>query len=635
MNIQARFTPKETFELFDYFHFSVPMRFHATLFSIYKNVPFLPVFTTKKIRNLLLDIEYTDKYELAVDANDLPIGINGAVLKLKIKGVLSRLPQIKTIIQNGCNMFEKSIVKTIPQLLYIIQSPQPKMTTMGLIARKNKIISDLLEKLDKYCDGKDFRNVTDPHKQSVIVSMVSFFLTGGNTHSVYNYGLSKKLFYSTSSGVCLEPQYNYLDEWNWIINDHWTTHKMTLTDEINIEATKGGVNIQYINQEDNSGVHRSGWNYVYNELKPCHCDSGEILDLYIDRTFHWEREVLTAVGIIPYYTKWRGFIHHTFDTTFSEYNCYNLLKIPEFVQSLKCCHGLYVLSNTLATKLKEELLKIDYGNIPIFVLMHPTEMTNIPTFNYSAFLANPDKKLLHVGGWLRNIFSFYHLRIPEKIPFMSPDCKTRTLEYIGISRPTKGTLKKTVLKNINGGNYIPPDGMVENVLNLLKTPMNLANLPNPAFVTPYPNSCGGGGGGGGGNIIDNNWCRHFSQFIQQLFKNIDLVEQLTNEEYDKLLTNNVLFIHLVDASAVNTIIECIVRNTPIIVNRHPAVVELLGANYPLYYCHCDDYFKLNTEVIGLLSNSKNIYNAHRYLSAMDKRVFNIQSFKTNFFCSYK
>ncbi|MFN8643026.1 MAG: hypothetical protein U0802_15745 [Candidatus Binatia bacterium] len=52
--------------------------------------------------------------------------------------------------------------------------------------------------------------------------------------------------------------------------------------------------------------------------------------------------------------------------------------------------------------------------------------------------------------------------------------------------------------------------------------------------------------------------------------------------YDRLLSENV-FLDLLDASANNSVIECLARDTPLLVNRHPAVVEYLGPDYPLYF----------------------------------------------------
>lgn len=53
--------------------------------------------------------------------------------------------------------------------------------------------------------------------------------------------------------------------------------------------------------------------------------------------------------------------------------------------------------------------------------------------------------------------------------------------------------------------------------------------------------------------------------------------------YDRLLSENVVFLDLLDASANNSVIECLARDTPLLVNRHPAVVEYLGPDYPLYF----------------------------------------------------
>jgi len=98
------------------------------------------------------------------------------------------------------------------------------------------------------------------------------------------------------------------------------------------------------------------------------------------------------------------------------------------------------------------------------------------------------------------------------------------------------------------------------------------------------------------------------------------------------MTENIVFINLVDASAVNTIIECIVRSTPIIVNKHPAVVELLGEKYPLYFSNNNNtrYMTLNIEINNLLSNDKLIRNAHNYLKSMDKNLFYINTFVNEF-----
>lgn len=93
---------------------------------------------------------------------------------------------------------------------------------------------------------------------------------------------------------------------------------------------------------------------------------------------------------------------------------------------------------------------------------------------------------------------------------------------------------------------------------------------------------------------------------------------MENSEYDRLLCENIMFMEVFDASANNAIVEAIVRETPIVVNRHPAIVEYLGADYPLFY---DDI----REVRQLMTLSV-IRQAHEYLRALDKEDLRIDNF---------
>lgn len=57
----------------------------------------------------------------------------------------------------------------------------------------------------------------------------------------------------------------------------------------------------------------------------------------------------------------------------------------------------------------------------------------------------------------------------------------------------------------------------------------------------------------------------------------------TPSNFDKMLTKNIVAMELYDASASNGVLDCIIRNTPLLINRHPAAVEYLGEDYPLYF----------------------------------------------------
>jgi hypothetical protein len=60
------------------------------------------------------------------------------------------------------------------------------------------------------------------------------------------------------------------------------------------------------------------------------------------------------------------------------------------------------------------------------------------------------------------------------------------------------------------------------------------------------------------------------------------------DAYDVLLSESVVFLDLYDTVVNNTVIECIVRGTPIVCNRLPALVELLGEEYPLFFSSLEE-----------------------------------------------
>ena len=100
---------------------------------------------------------------------------------------------------------------------------------------------------------------------------------------------------------------------------------------------------------------------------------------------------------------------------------------------------------------------------------------------------------------------------------------------------------------------------------------------------------------------------------------------LSDNEYDLLLSRNICFLKLYDASAVNVVIECITRCTPIIVNRLPALEEYLGVYYPLFY------EKNNLAMARLLLNDISlISSAHVYLKSLNKDRLSFNYFVNHF-----
>jgi hypothetical protein len=72
-------------------------------------------------------------------------------------------------------------------------------------------------------------------------------------------------------------------------------------------------------------------------------------------------------------------------------------------------------------------------------------------------------------------------------------------------------------------------------------------------------------------------------YVNELDDAVELVDYQSSECYDDLLSNNIMFMDFYDISASNLIIECMVRNTPVLVRKHNAVIDYLGNDYPFYF----------------------------------------------------
>lgn len=103
------------------------------------------------------------------------------------------------------------------------------------------------------------------------------------------------------------------------------------------------------------------------------------------------------------------------------------------------------------------------------------------------------------------------------------------------------------------------------------------------------------------------------------------VQQLnfvSNDKYDLLMQSSIFFLYLYDTSANNAILECINSATPFISNRHPAIEEYVGSDYPLFM-ESEDLSGLTLEQLQPL-----VHESHHYLSEISKSdTFSVESFK--------
>lgn len=103
----------------------------------------------------------------------------------------------------------------------------------------------------------------------------------------------------------------------------------------------------------------------------------------------------------------------------------------------------------------------------------------------------------------------------------------------------------------------------------------------------------------------------------------NVLEYLSNDEYDHLLASSIVFLDMYDIAACNTVLECIVRNTPLLINKLPAAIEYLGSDYPFF-------FENLNEAADKLCRNEIIIETHEYLKRMSKDHLAPNSFRNQF-----
>ncbi len=94
--------------------------------------------------------------------------------------------------------------------------------------------------------------------------------------------------------------------------------------------------------------------------------------------------------------------------------------------------------------------------------------------------------------------------------------------------------------------------------------------------------------------------------------NIAVLDRVDDREYDRLLEESIVFLCLEDAPANTTVLECIARATPLLINRLPGVVEYLGSDYPFFYESLD-------EASEKLQDENSIRRTWEYLNEFPQR----------------
>lgn len=211
-----------------------------------------------------------------------------------------------------------------------------------------------------------------------------------------------------------------------------------------------------------------------------------------------------------------------------------ITKRQEFIDSLRNCEGIFVLSTYL-----KEWLESNLGiPCPVNVLMHPT--AHVDQFNLwspGRFLSNREPCIVQVGYWLRRLGSIYEIDMPSHWRRVWLYGNPRAMDLLAVEAMNDDRISKEVLTR----------------------PVEL--------------------------------------------------HRLNNHDYDALLSAAIVLIDLYDSSCNNAIIECIVRETPALVKRIPATEEYLGHDYPLL-------FNTLQEASELARDFRNILQAHEHMKRL-------------------
>jgi len=588
--------------------FAVCMRYHAHVFCMLANVPFVSISNTKKTRSLIASANLNFcQYKIALDNNGTPYYSNLFDMKNVVAATLANLPMHRELM----NKF----VKTSKFLL-------------DTNVVNNLIFAKIQTKQEHVISFVDNYGCNDVDNAVRVVAKTAT----GCPDTKYNWGIADKLVSLPTNKISFMNSFkqSLIESLKYLLG--------LGSKEKDVEETKCQIVpklpifIDINEYESYRHVHRGGWYYAIKALQETMMEGGVYCDMYVDRTFHWASNYLEHVGKIPYTMPWCGFIHHTTDTTQSKYNVIELFKNKLFLQSLVNCKMLFVLSYVLADHVNAMLCDIGFKHIKVVSLIHPNVSPQY-VFNYNKFEYNAQPKIIQIGSWLRNYYSMYALDVdainsnPDNFgKFTFSKCILLGKNMNECKIPSKFNMKLLSETNLLSANMdlaickkqsiyydeVPCRGellsiprIVQHICSWIKNTFKQCKyvFDSDKSTLYIENQC----------VID---------IVAKALKSVHFIEYLDNEEYDVLLCNNVVFIDLIDAAACNVVNECILRNTPILINRFKATEEMLGSKYPLFFESLDDIPKLLT--------SLNIYSATVYLQKLDKTQYSVHTFVNNF-----
>jgi polysaccharide pyruvyl transferase WcaK-like protein len=200
-------------------------------------------------------------------------------------------------------------------------------------------------------------------------------------------------------------------------------------------------------------------------------------------------------------------------------NAEQVLNNPLFKESLPYCRVIFVFSENFALQLQTLLPEVN-----IQVITHPKEM-NGATWSLEKFQKNP--RIVQIGGFMRDPLGIYKLALNNK---------------------QSSWISKCILNGPQMSSYRRPQDL-QVVISGKK----------------------------------NVFHREFQTWVNEKLSEVEEISELTKDDYIELLECVVVMLPLIDVSACNTLLECIVMKTPVIVPDLDALRSVLPSDYPLFY----------------------------------------------------
>ena len=317
--------------------------------------------------------------------------------------------------------------------------------------------------------------------------------------------------------------------------------------------------------------HRSGWGYAVKALQALHNQEGVLFGDFLEEPLAWQHprsgirsgpELLKALRsgdyesritaeerrIVPFQEPWTGFLHNPPNMP----AWFHWQESPQAIMAKSVWKKSLPLCQGLfcLSEYAAKWLRQETGQT-VSAVLHPTE-TPERLFDFERFLANPHRLIIQIGWWLRRQGAIERLSVGRENPLGFTKMKLVPRFFENSSVYLQNLRKKEENHEADDYAIAPPDD----------------------------------------HVVER--------------------QHVPDDEYDRLLSENICFLDLYDTSANNAVVECLVRTTPVLVNRLPAVIEYLGEAYPLYFSDLDD---AAAKVLDL----GRLKEAHEYLSQWELR----------------